>query len=64
MRVETVGNVDVETQLDKRHAEVVRNLKAEWAALMAKPPCEERTIAADMLLDRANALGVGRLDRS
>jgi hypothetical protein len=63
--VETVGDVaDVEVQLDKRHAEVVGRLKAEWAALMKQPPCEERNVAADLLLDRANSLGVGRLDRS
>lgn len=56
-----MGSVDVETQLDQRHEEVVGRLKAEWLALMAKPPCEERSIAADMLLDRANSLGVGRI---
>lgn len=59
-----MGSVDVKTQLDQRHEEVVGRLKAEWAALMAKPPCEERTVAADLLLDRANSLGIGRLDRS
>lgn len=54
---------DAPTQLDKRHAEVVGRLKDEWAALMSKPPSAERAQAADMLLDRANSLGIGRMDR-
>lgn len=54
---------DVEAQLDQRHAEVIGRLRDEWAALMQYPPSESRTEAADLLLDRANSLGVGRLDR-
>jgi len=53
---------DVDAKLDKRHAEVVASLRSEWDSLMKYPPSESRTTAANHLLDRANGLGIGRLD--
>lgn len=53
----------VAERLDKAHADAAQGLRNEWAALMKHPPSEERSEAADMLLDRANAIGIGRLDR-
>lgn len=53
----------VEDRLDNRYGQVVNALRQEWRDLMAYPPSEDRTKAADVLLDRANMLGIGRLDR-
>ncbi len=53
----------VADRLDKRHDDVAQGLRNEWAALMKHPPSEERSEATNMLLDRANAIGIGRLDR-
>lgn len=55
--------VSVEDRLDQRYGQAVAELRAEWAALMQSAPDEQRLIAADVLLDRANMLGIGRLDR-
>ncbi len=53
---------DMAGKLDKRHDDVVNALREEWRALMAYPPSEDRTTSANHLLDRANALGIGKLD--
>lgn len=43
-------------------ADVVEALREEWKALMALPPSESRNTGANHLLDRALALGIGKLD--
>jgi len=53
----------VEERLDESYQQAVTDLRREWADLMKWPPSEQRHRDADKLLDRANMLGIGRLDR-